>query len=107
MNKLAATPLTTTHNRVDLLANLLLNSALLLASEERHLWDDEGSSHRQDGIPVGEAIRLVERAWGRRQPVRELVGHYHRRGRIGHLVQACLHRRPGICQGEARGPPTH
>jgi hypothetical protein len=107
MNKLAATLQTAAHTRVDSLATALLNSALLLASKERHLWDDEGSARRPSGIPVGEAIRLVERAWGRRQPARELVGHYHRRGRIGHLVQACLHRRPGISQGEARGPPAH
>jgi hypothetical protein len=106
MNQFVATPQTAVHNRIDSLANVLPNSALLLASEERHLWDDEGSAHRLGGIPVGEAIRLVERALGRRLPAWELVAYYHRRGRISELVHACLHRRPGIHKAEARGPPA-
>jgi hypothetical protein len=44
---------------------------------------------------------------GKKDKARELVGYYHRRGRIDKLVQACLRRRPGICKEEARGPPTH
>ena len=56
---------------IDLLANVLPNSAILLASEERHLWDDEGSAHRLGGLPMGEAVRLLERALGQRLPARE------------------------------------
>ena len=36
---------------------------------------------------------------GKKDKARELVAYYHRRGRIGELIQACLRRWPGICMG--------
>ena len=70
-------------------------SILFNESELRDLCFDLGLDY--DDLPGA----------GKKDKARELVGYYHRRGRIGHLVQACLHRRPGISQGEARGPPAH
>jgi hypothetical protein len=70
-------------------------SILFNESELRDLCFDLGLDY--DDLPGA----------GKKDKARELVGYYHRRGRIGHLVQACLRRRPGISQGEARGPPAH
>lgn len=70
-------------------------SILFNESELRDLCFDLGLDY--DDLPGA----------GKKDKARELVGYYHRRGRIGHLVQTCLRRRPGISQGEARGPPAY
>lgn len=70
-------------------------SILFNESELRDLCFDLGLDY--DDLP----------GTGKKDKARELVGYYHRHGRIGELVQACLRRRPGICNEEARGPPAH
>lgn len=70
-------------------------SVLFNESELRDLCFDLGLDY--DDLPGA----------GKKDKARELVAYYHRRGRIGELVQACLRRRPGIFKGGARSPPAH
>jgi len=68
-------------------------SALFNEGELRDLCFDLGLDY--DDLPGA----------AKKDKARELVAHYHRRARVGELVQACLRLRPGESKATMRGPP--